>query len=1390
MPVSSSSSHDSDEVKEEKIAANPPIGSPAAGGHPLNPDGPTEDYSNASLQTPGGNADLFPAGEPNPSADLIAAFGDRYEVGTQLGEGGFGAVFRALDRRLNRSVAIKISRSASSDPDKLLREARSLAQLRHPGIVAVYDVSVSGQSCFVVSELLPGPSLANWLKEHRPSATEAVQIVAAVADSLGHAHSLSIVHRDIKPANIVFADGQRPVLVDFGLALSDMDAAAELGVISGTPAYMSPEQTGGRAHRPDGRTDIYSLAATLYAMLCGRAPFRGRNHADIFRQVREDEPQPPRQIRPDLPLELERVCLRGMAKLPGDRYTTANDFAEALRRSVGLLSPLPLFSEPAPRNAIEAVAPVPVPPPIPRKVSRTERRQITLLQCLCEADNGDDDPMEQVAAFQTLCDDVVKAHGGLPMQASGSAFLACFGYPVAREDAPRQAVRAALAILRRTTAVPAIAVGTGSAVVTENPSTPPVVVGDVVAITSALIAKESSSGVTVSDTTFRLVDGYFDCEPNGEVRPRGLSPVSAHRVRAERAARNRIDATDPARLSPLVGRDREVALLKERWELTAEGVQNVILLVADPGLGKSRLVRVLREHVLHGSEVTASDTARSEAGGAIVIEWFCSPYHLASPFYPVIDYFDRIYHLNREPDAGRRLDLLVTRLRVDGVRDAEDMALFAAMLSVPAGDRLPALALTPERQRDKTREAILNWLVARAERSPVLFVVEDLHWVDPSSQTLLTQFVERGGEASVLAVFTFRPEYDPPWKGKAVQTQVALNRLTRGQVAEMVRAQSGDRVIPQVVIDQIAERTDGVPLFVEEFTRLVAERGGAIGVGADIPTTLHDLLLARLDRMASDKTVVQLGAVIGRTFSHSVIQAASDLDESELREELDKLVGAGLVFAKGTPPRCSYTFKHALIQDAAYLSMVKKRRQQFHQTVAEKLEERFPETVEKQPELIAHHLTEAGQSARAIYYWLKAGQRAQDAFANSEAFRHLTRGLELLVAMTDLPEKDRTELEFQLRIAEVLIQQKGYAAAEVSVNLERAKALAEQVGEPASLFFTLRGRWGWRLLRSDLVEAIRQAGEFQKFTLARCAPEYHFEADFALGCTHYYRGEFKLALDHSISGVNAYQPDASPAIALRTGHDSGVINQVYWALSLWHLGYPEQAMVQGRITIERAIERRHQFTLAHAYNHVGWLAHFCGLGRATREAADTALRISDEQGFGFWSAIATMTRGAALILEGECERGIEDVRRGMFHTRASGARLLDTLYATFLADGLLRLGQLDEALATVDTGIAQAGETTTRFVEPELHRIRGEILLAATPPDRGAARDCFLRSLALAGQQGSRAAELRAAISLHRLLRGGPEAAESRARLAGIFGRHIEGFGLPDLVAARLLLDE
>lgn len=1324
---------------------------------------------------------------------LCAAFGDRYQLGAQLGRGGFGSVFRANDLRLNRAVAIKACLGKTAEPDQLLREARSLAQLRHPNIVAVYDVAVVGRCCFVVSELLPGPSLAKWLDDQRPTPLDAVQIVAAIGDALAHSHTRSIVHRDVKPSNIVFAEGQRPVLVDFGLALTDLDSATERGLVSGTPGFMSPEQAGGRGHRPDGRTDVYGLAATLYAMLCGRAPFRGRSTPDILRQVREDEPQPPRQIRPEIPPELERVCLKGLAKLPGDRFTTASDFADALLRSVVPLPPLPtVATSPQPAPTSPSVVPRPnLATPNKPRTPRTERRPVTLLQCACETGGNEDDPLEQVAAFQAACATTVHAHGGLPLFTSGTTFLACFGYPVAREDSPRQAVRAALAISIHNDGATTVAVGTGPAVVTEKPPDAPVIVGDVVQVTAALALQGQRAGVVITDVTFGLVEGYFECESTAEIHPRNTSPVRVHTVRAERDARNRLEARDPARLTPLVGRQREVELLKERWELTSEGVQNVLLIVADPGLGKSRLVRVLRDFVLPQeggsvSGVNVADSTRSAHGGAAVIEWYCSPYHEASPFFPVIDYFDRSYRLSREPDINLRLDRLITRLRADGVHDPEDQALLAAMLSVPAGDRLPSITFTPERQWEKTRDALLSWLNARAENSPVLFVVEDLHWIDPSTEALLTQFVERGGEARVLAVFTFRPEYDPPWKGKAVQTQIALNRLTKTQVGELVRAQTGERSVPQEVIDRITERTDGVPLFVEEFTRLLAERGPIDGNSTTIPTTLNDLLLARLDRMASNKEVVQLGAVLGRTFAYDVILAVSPLDEPSLRAELDKLVGAGLLFAKGSPPRCTYTFKHALIQDAAYQSMVKKTRQQFHLAVAEKLETRFPETTATQPELLARHFTEAGQSARAAGYWLMAGERAHARSANREAIQHLTTGLALLATLPASADRDRQELRFQLLLATATTVACGWGYPGLEQIHVRARELCDRIGRDAPTFAVTWGQWAWRVLRAELDTANALLADLET-QAAALDDGYRMEACFALECTTLFRGEFERNLAGG-RGLALYDPERCKSHARYTGQNAfcTISGHYGWALAI--CGYADRAVRTFEDAIGLALRTGDKYSEGFARYHLGCVQLHHRLATAALATGREVIALGNESGFASWEALGTLCHGAAMVLnEADVRKGLDLLDAGVRAFKSTGAELSLTSYLAYTCEGYLKLGLADQAAATLDAAFEMVERTNERFHLSNLLRLRGDLLLDRAPGD---AESFYQQAIAVARDQGAVSWELRATIRICRLWAKSGRRAEAGPALSTVRDRYPEGGNLPDLVEARELLVE
>ena len=689
--------------------------------------------------------------------------------------------------------------------------------------------------------------------------------------------------------------------------------------------------------------------------------------------------------------------------------------------------------------------------------------------------------------------------------------------------------------------------------------------------------------VICTEASHRLFQGRFQCASLGRQKIKGVPvPVELFRVEHVAVAGSLIDAVAPAELSPLTGRDQEVGLLKDRWDQAKEGMGQVVLLIGEPGLGKSRLVHTMKQHVL-------GQMIEGEAD-APVIEWRCSPHFQNTGLYPAIDFYERALAFDREVAPQARFDLMLRRLEQYDLARPETVPLWASLLSLPIPDRYPPLSLSPVRQREETFRVMLDWLHTRAARKPILFVVEDLHWVDASTLELLGQFLAEGLHDSILTLLTFRPEFKTPWPAVAHQTTLALNRLTQRQAGDLMRKKA-KRALPEAVVQQIYDRTGGVPLFVEEFTTMVQESGlpdqegdgsshGQTLLGHEIPATLQDLVMARLDRIEGERELALLAATLGREFSYEVLSAVAALDEPTLQRGLAELVRAEILYAKGRPPRCSYIFKHALLEDALYNALVKGKRQQFHRRIAEVLEAQFAHTAETQPELLAHHFTEAGLSERAVHYWLKAGLRSSERSANVEAIGHLTKGLALVGALAESPERDGQELPFLSALAPCHIAVRGYAAPEVGPILERARELCERTEQAPQLFGTMLGTWEWRLVRGDIRQCVDLAREGMTLADRLDDPGILMEALFMPGVTIFYRGEFAAARRYFERALATYDDrERTKFWSTFTGHNAGVTHRCYLALALWHLGYADQAMKVDRETRELAR------TIGHAVHH-------------------------------------------------------------------------------------------------------------------------------------------------------------------------------------------------------------
>ncbi|HEV7995908.1 MAG TPA: AAA family ATPase [Stellaceae bacterium] len=1035
-----------------------------------------------------------------------------------------------------------------------------------------------------------------------------------------------------------------------------------------------------------------------------------------------------------------------------------------------------------------------------RASADAERRQLTGMFCdlvgstALSTRHDPEDLRELVGDYHRAVAETVGRFDGFVAKYMGDGVLIYFGYPQAHEDDAERAVRAGLAVIEAVGQLPAredlsvrLGIATGLAVVGdligEGAAQERGVVGETPNLAARLQGLAAPNTLIIAEATRRQIGGLFDLEDLGPQQLAGFAELQrAWRVLGESGAVSRFEALRSGE-TPLVGREEEVELLVRRWEQAKSGEGRVVLISGEPGIGKSRLTVVLSEHI--GGEPHTR------------LRYFCSPHHQDSALHPFIEQLERAAGFARDDTADTKLAKLQALL-ASGTADYDDITLLSELLSLPSS--ATELNLSPQRERENLFEAMLGQLEAEARQRPVLMVFEDAHWIDPTSRELLDLAVDRVRRLPVLLAITFRPEFQPPWGGRSHVTSLALNRLGERAGEALVQNLAGNAALTAEMVAEIVERTDGVPLFVEELTKAVRESaeqgdrvaavlGTASQTALSVPATLHASLMARLDRLGpAAKEIAQIGAVLGREFAYELIEPVAQHPERELQAALDQLDEAGLLFCRGTPPQATYLFKHALVQDAAYSTLLRGRRQELHGRVAAALEAHFADLVERQPELLAHHLTAAGATERAVDQWLKAGRHAAARLAYVEAIAHLNRGLGLLHSIPESPVRSGREIELQLALGFCLFTAKGAIAAKPAYT--RALELAESSGEPQQRFEALYG--AWQSTRDSVSGGIAAARSLSERLLRMAEPEgddgLRLQAHHSGWTTRLHAGDPAKTREHADAGRLLYDPEKHASHRLvYGGHDPGVCAQLSGALAEWLLGYPDKALASIAEGLALAERIAHPFTLGLALLQSSEVyLNLREPERALRQL-DAAEAVAAEQRLSLMSEPG-MLRGAALLEQNAVDEAIARIREGVAKWTGLG-RTKDLPYGlAFLAEGLARHGDRAAALAALREGLEIADATGEHKWDAELHRVTGTVLLAENKLDEGQA--ALQEAIRIAQAQHAKSLELRAVRDLTRLWGEQGRRAEARDLLAPVYGWFTEGFDTADLKEAKALLDE
>ena len=1048
--------------------------------------------------------------------------------------------------------------------------------------------------------------------------------------------------------------------------------------------------------------------------------------------------------------------------------------------------------------------------PFPSGQDQAERRQLTVMFCDLVGSTAlarrldPEDLQASIRRFLDTCGEAISRFNGYIAKYMGDGLLVYFGYPHAHEHDAERAVHAGLAVLELVKALPRehypdqefeiaarIGIATGLVIVGEligqDTATERSVFGETPNLASRLQGLAAPNQLIVDSVTKRLVGGEFECADQGTVSLKGFeTPVRVWQVLSAKPSASRFESYRSGRLVNFIGREHETALVLGRWREAVEGEGQVVLLCGEAGIGKSRLVRHLRDQ-LTGDHY---ETIPSQ----------CSPHHTNTVLYPVITYLRQAAGLAGEDSIPTQRQKLDTLMANSGLDDRITVALFADLLSIEGNEQSQLLNVSPDKRKDMTLEALVQYLQRLADHSPVLLIVEDAHWLDPTTLDLMTRIIDRIRQMRVLVVITFRPDFRPVWVEYSHVTFLTLSRLPRRQSAELIATMTRGKTLPQEVQQAILAKTDGVPLYIEELTENLLETG-LLAEGTDsfalkaplkdmiIPDSLQALLMERVDRLGPIKEIVQIGAAIGREFTYELLRATVEITDSELNSALDRFVASGLILQESERSLSRYRFKHMLVQEAAYNTLPKKSRRLLHARIAKTLEEKFAERVQLEPELLAYHFEQAGLTRQAITYWRLAARRDTDRSANVEALNHFNGALTLLKDLPAGTDRDALELEILIARGAPMVTVKGYASEEIEGNYLRAKELSQENCDSEHHFLAHWGLWVFHLVRGPLATACDLAEHLLSQAKHEHNPDMLIRAHESVGSTYSFLGRFNEAKAHLLSAKSFYDPTRHRSQALPYAQDPGITARIILARTLWILGEVDQVEALSQEAIGMARELEHPFTLAFALATVSWIYATIRDADRTLVLAEEAIALSTKYSFEVTLAWATSLQGWALAEKGD-EQGLGRLVKGLSAAQAAGASLNNTFTLALLAEIYLQEKRINEGLSVLSEAQKLVCSQGERCWQAELFRLKGELLLEQSKPSVSAAEHCFTEALKIAQEQDASMLELRAAMSMGRLLRKLNRLDAAKLVLHSVCSRFQKQVASPDLIEARNILEQ